>query len=198
MRTAPYIAKNRQWRMRLPPLSALVLRIYRAVVHSFHVSLANRLPRRTNQLKRTLCVCTCAGVVHVRAGLGPLGFSPTFNAIIADLSEYFDLDVYATRLNFYPDGSSWKPFHHDSHAYGGRKLREDLTVGASFGSTRTLEFKHASSGHIFGFPQNNNDIFAFTTKVRAYVEAQNAHFGFWCTHFEPFRNTGSLHVFVGH
>ena len=92
-------------------------------------------------------------------------FSQTFKYIVKQISEYFSMDVYATRLNFYPDNSSWKPFHHDSHAYGGRKLREDLTVGASFGATRSLEFKHDGSGHIFGFPQHNSDIFAFTTKV---------------------------------
>ena len=92
-------------------------------------------------------------------------FSATFNAIVEGLGNYFDLHIYATRLNFYPDASSWKPFHHDSHAYGGKKLREDFTVGASFGATRALEFKHERSGHVFGFPQNNGDIFAFTTKV---------------------------------
>eukprot|EP00039_Didymoeca_costata_P026336 m.15740 g.15740 ORF g.15740 m.15740 type:complete len:319 (+) comp5477_c0_seq1:75-1031(+) len=92
-------------------------------------------------------------------------FSNTFKSIISKLSDYFSLDVYATRLNFYPDNSSYKPFHHDSHAYGGRALREDFTVGASFGATRSLEFKHVGSEQIFGFPQNNGDVFAFTTKV---------------------------------
>ena len=73
-------------------------------------------------------------------------FSKTFNTIVDALGIYFDLHVYATRLNFYPDQTSWKPFHHDSHAYGGKKLREDFTVGASFGATRELEFKHMASG----------------------------------------------------
>lgn len=45
-------------------------------------------------------------------------FSPTFREIVNAMSEYFDVEVYATRLNFYADGSAWKPFHHDSHAYG--------------------------------------------------------------------------------
>lgn len=70
-------------------------------------------------------------------------FSITFKSIVQRLSDYFDLDVYATRLNFYPNNVSWKPFHHDSHAYGGRALREDFTVGASFGATRyELKFSH--------------------------------------------------------
>ena len=48
-------------------------------------------------------------------------FSQTFARIVHAMSEYFDVDVYATRLNFYRDGTDWKPFHHDSHAYGGRE-----------------------------------------------------------------------------
>ena len=37
-------------------------------------------------------------------------------------------------MNFYQDQSDWKPFHHDSHAYGNKALREDFTVGVSFGA----------------------------------------------------------------
>jgi len=43
-------------------------------------------------------------------------FSSTFQNIIKQLQDYFDVEVYATRLNFYKDGNMWKPFHHDSHA----------------------------------------------------------------------------------
>ena len=46
-------------------------------------------------------------------------FSPTFSLILEKVSDYFSVDIYATRMNFYRDGSDWKPFHHDSHAYGG-------------------------------------------------------------------------------
>ncbi len=62
------------------------------------------------------------------------------------------------------DGSDWKPYHHDSHAFSGGK-KEDFTVGASFGSTRELAFKHVASGQIFSFPQGNGDIFAFDSEV---------------------------------
>jgi len=94
----------------------------------------------------------------------PEGFE-AFSAIVARLSEYFDVDVYATRMNFYRDGSDWKPFHHDSHAYGGKALREDFTIGASFGATRELAFLHEPSGGQFSFPQGNGDIFAFSSEV---------------------------------
>jgi hypothetical protein len=92
-------------------------------------------------------------------------FSRTFKKIVHELSAYFDVEIYATRLNFYRDGTDWKPFHHDSHAYGGREQREDFTMGASFGGERELAFLHEPSGSQFSFPQRNGDVFAFTTEV---------------------------------
>ncbi|KAK7201429.1 2OG-Fe(II) oxygenase superfamily [Novymonas esmeraldas] len=95
----------------------------------------------------------------------PTDISATFADIIAMLDEYFDLDVYATRLNYYRDGTQWKPQHHDSHAYGGRALREDFTVGLTLGATRSLLFVHEASQLQFSFPQANGDCFAFTGEV---------------------------------
>eukprot|EP00854_Cymbomonas_tetramitiformis_P013479 gene13478-15929_t len=92
-------------------------------------------------------------------------FSRTFQQLLNKMETYFDVEVYATRLNFYRDGSDWKPFHHDSHAYGGREKREDFTMGASFGASRELEFLHEASGTKFSFPQTNGDLFAFNTEV---------------------------------
>ena len=92
-------------------------------------------------------------------------FSRTFKKIVRELSAYFDVEIYATRLNFYRDGTDWKPFHHDSHAYGGREQREDFTMGASFGAPRELAFLYEPSGSQFSFPQRNGDVFAFTTEV---------------------------------
>ena len=60
---------------------------------------------------------------------------------------------------------SAQPFHHDSHAYGGRGQREDFTIGASFGASRALVFKHVASDARFDFPQNNGDVFGFTSPV---------------------------------
>ena len=36
-------------------------------------------------------------------------FSETFRTVVERMAEYFDVDVFATRLNFYRDGSDWKP-----------------------------------------------------------------------------------------
>lgn len=88
------------------------------------------------------------------------------------------MEIFATRLNFYPDASSWKPFHHDSHAYGGHAVREDFTMGnvkqkvtfffsyqyqtgASFGATRELVFLHPPTQQQFSFPQENGDVCCF-------------------------------------
>jgi alkylated DNA repair dioxygenase AlkB len=95
----------------------------------------------------------------------PTSISPVFNSIVAFLDAYFDVEVYASRLNYYRDGSTWKPFHHDSHAYGGKALREDFTVGISLGQNRALEFLHEPSNRKFSFPQHNGDCFAFTSDV---------------------------------
>lgn len=93
-------------------------------------------------------------------------FSPTFKLVIDKLSELFNVDILATRLNYYPDGKAWKPFHHDSHAYQtGTNIKEDFTMGVSFGSSRKLAFKHPDTEEIFEFPQHNGDIFAFDSEV---------------------------------
>jgi len=83
------------------------------------------------------------------------------------MAEYFDVDVFATRLNFYRDGSDWKPYHHDSHAFGANGRKEDFTMGASFGAPRALSFLHESSASSFEFPQKNGDVFAFSSEVNA-------------------------------
>lgn len=92
-------------------------------------------------------------------------FSNCFKSLLDRMATFFDVEIYATRLNFYPDASAWKPYHHDSHAYGGRQMREDFTMGASFGFERKLSFLHPESMETFEFPQINGDIFAFTTEA---------------------------------
>ena len=85
-------------------------------------------------------------------------FSSTFQEVCQRLSDYFDTDVFAKRLNYYRDGSDWKPFHHDSHAYAKGLGKEDFTIGASFGTERQLEFLHEPSGAVMSFPQRNGDV----------------------------------------
>lgn len=95
-------------------------------------------------------------------------FSETFNKIIAQMAKNLDVKVLQSRLNYYPDGSSFKPMHKDRHAYindENKKIKENFTMGASFGASRCLDFIHEESGEKFTFPQNNGDIFAFDSDV---------------------------------
>lgn len=86
-----------------------------------------------------------------------------FNKIITEMSELFNVDITQTRLNYYKDQEDWKPFHHDSHAYGNKI--ENFTMGASFGYSRELVFLHEESKRNFKFPQNNGDLFAFGSET---------------------------------
>ena len=87
---------------------------------------------------------------------------PTFRRIVRAMAEYFDVDVFAFRCNLYRDGSDWKPYHRDSHAYGNDGAKEDFTMGASFGAERVLSFRHEETGTEFAFPQRQGDVFAFS------------------------------------
>src|SRR5579872_904821 len=68
--------------------------------------------------------------------------SSTFNQIVKRMADHFKVQVVQTRLNYYVDGTDWKPLHKDNHGYGEgvQRIREDFTMGASFGSSRTLDF----------------------------------------------------------
>ena len=41
---------------------------------------------------------------------------PTFLKVVKKMTEYFKMDVKATRFNWYRNSSEWKPFHHDAAA----------------------------------------------------------------------------------
>jgi hypothetical protein len=60
--------------------------------------------------------------------------------IVRSLADYFNVDVLQTRLNYYTH-NDYKLFHHDSHAYTNVQ-KEDITIGCSLGSSRSLSFKH--------------------------------------------------------
>lgn len=97
----------------------------------------------------------------------PSGISQVFQEIVELICEYFDTEMFASRLNYYGNGQHWKPFHHDSHAYGAKGQREDITIGVSLGATRELTFLHQPSSRQFSFPQKNGDVFSFTSEVNS-------------------------------
>jgi len=91
---------------------------------------------------------------------------PTFNMIIEKIQNYFDMDIKATRLNWYRDTSEWKPFHHDAAAMKPDKARtQNFTVAVSFGVERDAAFEHAQSKNVISMPQPNGTIYTFSKDV---------------------------------
>ena len=63
------------------------------------------------------------------------------------MAAYFEMDVKATRLNWYRDSTEWKPFHHDAAAMKEKFARsQNFTLGVSFGAERDAAFEHAQVG----------------------------------------------------
>ena len=88
---------------------------------------------------------------------------PTFNMVINRITEFFNMDVKATRFNWYKDTSQWKPFHHDAAAVKPNKSKtQNFTVGLSFGCTRDAAFEHAQTKTIISIPQPDSCIYAFS------------------------------------
>lgn len=64
---------------------------------------------------------------------------PTFNYIIEKVALHFNVKILQTRLNYYPTGIHWKPFHRDSHKYDKNGEKENFTMGISVGASRNLD-----------------------------------------------------------
>merc|ERR1719234_1561552 len=91
---------------------------------------------------------------------------PTFAMILNRIRDYFDMDIKATRLNWYRDTSEWKPFHHDAAAMKPDKARtQNFTVAVSFGCERDAAFEHAESKTVVSMPQPNGTIYTFGKDV---------------------------------
>jgi len=92
--------------------------------------------------------------------------SPTFNMVMERMAHYFQMDVKATRLNWYRDTSEWKPFHHDAAAMKPDKAKtQNFTVAVSFGVERDAAFEHAQSKTVISMPQPNGTIYTFGKDV---------------------------------
>lgn len=106
--------------------------------------------------------------------LGWKNNAPTFNFILQRLQSYFNVDIKATRFNWYKDTNQWKPFHFDAAAFDPQKRKnQNITIALSFGCTRTTAFEFAeknknnlqttisipiSDGEIYAFTNTTNDI----------------------------------------
>ena len=91
---------------------------------------------------------------------------PTFSMVVDRIAKYFEMDVKATRFNWYRDSQEWKPFHHDAAAVDPRKAKtQNLTVGVSFGSVRDAAFQHAKARTVVSIPLSDGMIYTFGNKV---------------------------------
>ena len=94
--------------------------------------------------------------------------SPTFKMVQDKISHYFSIPQTSvgTRFNWYRDSTDWKPFHHDSAAFNPKRAaNQNITIGASFGSSRELALLHAKDGSKVYFPQTNGMLFSFGRDV---------------------------------
>lgn len=95
--------------------------------------------------------------------------SHTYQNIIEDLINFFDIEILETRLNYYKDGKDWKPYHQDRNAFSNRY--GNYTIGVSFGFKRDLSFRYLENNDIkFNFPQGNGDLFAFNSQTNKLFE----------------------------
>lgn len=91
---------------------------------------------------------------------------PTFAWVVDKLATYFDMNVQATRLNWYTDTDAWKPFHHDAAAVKPDKARtQNMTVAVSFGAERDAAFEHAQTKTVISMPQPNGTVYTFGKDV---------------------------------
>jgi len=91
---------------------------------------------------------------------------PTFSMVVDTIAKYFEMNVKATRFNWYRDSQEWKPFHHDAAAVDPRKAKtQNLTVGVSFGSVRDAAFQHAKARTVVSIPLSDGMIYTFGNQV---------------------------------
>lgn len=94
---------------------------------------------------------------------------PTFTMVIDRIAKYFDMDIKATRFNWYQKKEDWKAFHYDSAAIDQRRAQtQNFTVGVSFGATREIAFQvasHPTCRNVVSFPMNDGCTFCFSKDV---------------------------------
>jgi len=91
---------------------------------------------------------------------------PVFNSIIDRIKEYFNMDVKATRFNWYKDLEQWKPYHHDAAAVKKDKMKtQNFTVGLSFGAEREASFEHVKTRTTVSTPLPNGSGYTFSRDV---------------------------------
>ena len=90
-------------------------------------------------------------------------YSPTFEMVVNRIRDYFQMDIKATRLNWYKDTSQWKPFHKDAAAVKQDKANtQNFTVGVSFGISRDCAFERDDQcKNVISFPVDDGEVYCF-------------------------------------
>ena len=92
--------------------------------------------------------------------------SPLFTEIIRRISSYFNMDIKATRLNWYQDEKEWKPYHFDAAAVDENKAKtQNFTIGVSFGDTREVSFQHDKTRSTVNFVLEDGMTYGFGSQV---------------------------------
>jgi hypothetical protein len=88
--------------------------------------------------------------------------APTFVMVVDRIRQFFDMDIQATRFNWYRDTSQWKPFHHDAAAIKPKQAAtQNFTVAVSFGATRDAAFEEVKSKTVISMPQPDGCAYCF-------------------------------------
>jgi hypothetical protein len=93
--------------------------------------------------------------------------APTFNIVISRIREFFDMNIKATRLNWYQNTEQWKAFHFDAAKINPEKAKiQNFTVSVSFGRTRNCAFeKDDNSKNVISFPIGDGEMYCFTRET---------------------------------
>lgn len=91
---------------------------------------------------------------------------PTFNYLLDQIKERFNVDIKSSRFNYYKDSSDWKPFHHDAAAIKDHIAEiQNFTIGISLGATRNITFEHSKTKTTISFSLPNGTAYAFSKNV---------------------------------
>jgi hypothetical protein len=88
---------------------------------------------------------------------------PTFNFVINRLKDYFNMNVQATRFNWYKNTNQWKAYHFDASSINPKKANiQNFTLAASFGVTRDVSFERDTKDKTkIRFSLNDGQCYAF-------------------------------------
>lgn len=92
--------------------------------------------------------------------------APFFKQVLNKITKYFNMRIEATRFNVYQNGNEHKPYHFDAAAVKQDKaVTQNITVGITFGATRSITFQHSQSKNKIEFPLSNGFVYAFAKDV---------------------------------